>query len=126
MYTKENVEKLVAYFEKIKELKEPMTEAFSKAVEASKEKTFTVHRKGKDVEATGQHLWYEVQNLGADCEAGSVLKPLFPEVFDLSQKYNTTVNEMNAFCVKTFGINPEQMSIYDIFRIVIGINEQYK
>lgn len=127
MFTNENIKKLENIYERIDTVKVRLTHEYSLALEASKDKDFEIEREGKEkTSVKGATLWYEVSNLGADCDAGKILKPLYGEVFTQSEKYDELVKELNEFSKVTLGIDPLQMTLLDIVRISKGIIENNK
>lgn len=126
MFTNENISKLENIYERIDTVKTRLSHEFSLALEASKDTEFEIERKGEKSNVTGATLWYEVQNLGADCDAGKILKPIYGEVFTQSEKYDELVKELNDFSKTELGIDPLQMTLLDIVRISKGIIENNK
>lgn len=121
-YNKENINKLSELFAEIATLKAEIDEEYTKvSANADKRKLEVVRKDGKKQEVNEDLLWFEVKNLGAQCTAGVALKAKYPRIFELTEAHNKKVSEMEAFSIKTFGIDPVKLSMVDIFRIVDGI-----
>jgi hypothetical protein len=130
MITKEHIAKMDTFYKDIDSVKAELDNAYVIAREGAEERKQKVMRKidGKDteVEAPEDKLWYEVANLGEDCEAGKTLKAIYPKVFELSAKHNALVAEMTAYSLKEIGIDPMRITLMDILRIVDGVIEGRK
>jgi hypothetical protein len=123
MFNDTNIKKLEGFYADIDTVKAELTEEYSIALESSKDKDFTLTRKDKEVTVKGSDLWYEVQNLGANCQAGEELKKHFPKVFELSIEYDNRVNELNTFAKKELNVDPLAMTLLDVVKIAKGIIE---
>jgi hypothetical protein len=125
MITRENIKKLEEFYKQINDTKAVLDSEYSNAYEGSKERKQKIMRKidGKDVEveAPEDKLWYEVTNLGVQCQAGQVLKPIYPKVFEAVEIHEKAVAELNAYCIREIGIDPLKLSLLDIIKIVDGI-----
>jgi hypothetical protein len=125
MITKENIQKLEEFYKQINDSKSTLDSEYSNAYEGSNERKQKIMRKidGKDieVEAPEDKLWYEVVNLGTGCDAGKVLKPIYPKVFEAVDIHEKAVADLNAYCIKEIGIDPLKLSLLDIIKIVDGI-----
>lgn len=122
MFTQENVEKLEKFYSEISKLEDEFTTQYSLAIEGAKERKHTINRNEKDVEVTEDTLWYETNNLGANCDAGAFLKEKYPQVFELAEKQNTLTNEMHEFSLKELNINPTKIRMIDIIKIAQGVS----
>jgi hypothetical protein len=125
MITRENIKKLEEFYKQINDSKATLDSEYSNAYEGSNERKQKIMRKidGKDVEveAPEDKLWYEVINLGTNCDAGKVLKPIYPKVFEAVDIHEKAVADLNAYCIKEIGIDPLKLSLLDIIKIVDGI-----
>jgi hypothetical protein len=125
MITKENIQKLEEFYKQINDSKATLDSEYSNAYEGSNERKQKIMRKidGKDieVEAPEDKLWYEVQNLSVNCDAGLVLNKIYPKVFEAVETHEKAVAELNAYCIKEIGIDPLKLSLLDIIKIVDGI-----
>lgn len=121
MFNEENIKKLEYIYDKITTARLRVTNEFANALEASKDKDFTIVRNGKEVTAKGADLWYEVQNLGRECPAGEVLKPIYPDVFKYSEEHDKLLEELNIFSRAELEIDPLNITLLDIVRIAKGV-----
>jgi hypothetical protein len=125
MINRENIKKLEEFYKQINDSKATLDSEYSNAYEGSNERKRKIMRKkdGKDieVEAPEDKLWYEVVNLGTGCDAGKVLKPIYPKVFEAVDIHEKAVADLNAYCIKEIGIDPLKLSLLDIIKIVDGI-----
>jgi hypothetical protein len=125
MINKENIQKLEEFYKQINDSKATLDSEYSNAYEGSNERKQKIMRKieGKDVEveAPEDKLWFEVMNLGVNCDAGKVLRVVYPKVFDAVDTHEKAVAELNAYCIKEIGIDPLKLSLLDIIKIVDGI-----
>ena len=87
----------------------------------NKENEITIARNGKPVVVSENALWQEVWALGPESEAGGILKEMYPQAFELSAKAEAKKNEMKAFSVTKWGIDPLAMSLSDIIRIIQAV-----
>ena len=121
MYTTQTFQKLEEYFVKIDSLGAETNQLFSDYLVNSKERTHTITRNGKLVEVTEDILWYEVQNLGSQCEAYEFLKSLYPYFFAKTEEREATIVEMEKFAQAELGINALKMSLIDIIKLATGV-----
>lgn len=121
MFNEENIKTLENIYEKIETVKERLTHEYSLALENTKDNDFDIERKGVKSTVKGATLWYEVQNLGKDCEASEILKPLFPLVFELAEEHDVLVKELEVFSQTELFINPTAITLLDIVRIVNSV-----
>jgi hypothetical protein len=125
MITRENIKKLEEFYKQINDSKATLDSEYSNAYEGSNERKQKIMRKieGKDVEveAPEDKLWYEVLNLSFDSDAGRVLKPIYPKVYEAVQAHEKAVADLNAYCIKEIGIDPLKLSLLDIIKIVDGV-----
>ena len=122
-YTNEKIEKLQDFYNKLEEIKTELNSEYVNAKEGASEKVHKLTRNDKEVEVSEDMLWYEVENLGSNCEAGTILQPKYPKVFELSKQYDETVHAMNAFSIKELGVDPLKVSLIDIIRIAMAVKE---
>lgn len=130
MITKQHIKKISEFYSEINKTKETLDNEYVKAREGAEERKVKVERiennTPKEIETPEANLWYEVQNLGTNCQAGKALKPKYPKVFEAVEKHEKVVGEMNAYCIKEIGIDPLKLSLLDIIRIVEGVIEGKK
>jgi len=121
MFNKDNIKTLENIYERIETVKERLTYEYSLALENTKDRDFDIERKGVKSTVTGATLWYEVQNLGQNCEASKILKPLYPLVFELAKEHDVLVKELEVFSNTELHINPTAITLLDIVRIVNSV-----
>ena len=126
MFNKKNIKTLENIFERIETTKDRLTNEYSLALENTKDKDFHIERKGVKSTVAGNVLWYEVQNLGKDCEASKILKPIFPLVFELAEEHDLLVKELEIFSKTELYINPTALTLIDIVRIVKSVVKNNK
>lgn len=130
MIKKENIAQLEVFYKEINETKAKLDSEYSNAYEGSSERKQKIIRKfdgiDKEVEAPEDKLWFEVMNLGVNCDAGKVLKNIYPNVFDAVDKHEKVVSDLNDYCLKEIGIDPLKLSLLDIIKIVDGVIEGRK
>lgn len=90
------------------------------------ENDITISRDGQPVTIKEKNLWTEVFALGPDSDAGQILKNVYPAAFELSAEANKKSEEMKKFAIASFGVNPLEMSLSDIFRIIEAVFEMKK
>jgi len=121
MFNEKNIKTLENIYERIETTKERLTHEYSIALENTKDNDFDIERKGVKSTVTGATLWYEVQNLGKNCEAALLLKPLYPLVFELAEEHDVLVRELETFSTTELHINPTAITLLDIVRIVKSV-----
>lgn len=120
MFTQEKIEKISKFYEEIEILKSALDNEYVIAFEGSDERKRDTPTR-KDVPEN--NLWYEVQNLGDNCEAGKLLREIYPKVFECADNYNRKVSEMNAYSLKELNIDPLKITFLDIIRIAKGVKD---
>ena len=126
MFNEENIKTLENIYARIETNKERLTHEYSIALENTKDNDFDIERKGVKSTVKGATLWYEVQNLGKNCEASQILKPLYPLVFELAEEHDVLVKELETFSNTELHINPTAITLLDIVRIVKSVSENNK
>ena len=106
------------YDKQIHKLAEDINKLYSPIIATAKERKHKITRNGKEVEVREDALWYELRNLGLESEAGKFLYEKYKEILDLDIKHKNLVKEMEDYCIKEVGINPLQMSILDIIKLI--------
>jgi len=114
MTNMKQVKKLEEYHTTIQELTEKQSELLKQAQEGSAEKKITL----REQETTQDLAWYEVYNKGTDCDAANALRPLYPDVFEVTDKLNQTAQEMNDYCRTELDVDPSKMSILDVIKLI--------
>jgi hypothetical protein len=120
MFTQEKIDTISKFYEEIETLKSILDNEYIKAFEGSDERKRDTPTR-KDVPEN--NLWYEVQNLGDNCEAGKLLREIYPKVFESADNYNRKVSEMNAYALKELNIDPLKITFLDIIRIAKGVKD---
>ncbi len=123
MFTQEKINTLSEMYIELEKIKEDLDNAYEPVSFTAKDKEYTLVRNGKEVKETEDVLWYEVRNLGRNCEAGKILEPIYPQIFELSDLYNVKVQNISAYSMKELKLDPLKISFIDIIRIVDGITE---
>jgi hypothetical protein len=121
MYTNKVIEELEVMFEEIVSLGKETDVMFSEMLIGAVERNHTIIRNNKNVVVTEDILWFEVQNLGSDCEAGKYLATIYPEFFEKTKLRQGKVSTMEQFVNTNLGINALQMSLVDIIKLVKGV-----
>jgi hypothetical protein len=120
MFTQEKIDTIAKFYEEIETLKSILDNEYIKSFEGSDERKRDTPTR-KDVPEN--NLWYEVQNLGDNCEAGKLLREIYPKVFESADNYNRKVSEMNAYALKELNIDPLKITFLDIIRIAKGVKD---
>jgi polyribonucleotide nucleotidyltransferase len=123
MFTQEKINTLSKAYDELELIKADLDKAYEPVSLSAQERSYKVTRNGKEVDIAEDTLWYELRNLGTDVEsdAKTILKPLYPELFDLSELYNKKVLEISEFALKELNIDPLKISFIGIVRIVTGL-----
>jgi len=114
-----DIQKLEDFYTKIDELKAQQSELIKLAQVGQKEKKHTL--RGNEV--TEEMMWYEVFNLGAECESGKMLRETYPDVFTCVDELNATSLELKKYLKETLKVDSDRMTVLDIIRIVKAVNE---
>lgn len=112
-----NYETLEQYYIDIDALKKEQSGLLKQAQEGADSKFHS--REGKSV--SEEMLWYEVFNLGEDCLAAQTLKPIYPEVFEVSKTLNEKSLELKKYLKETLDVDSEKMTVLDIVKIVKAV-----
>lgn len=120
-FTQEKIEKVEQFYKDIAIYKKELDDEYVKAYEGSQDRKIEVERKDGKQEVREDLAWYEVQNLGAGCSSAKALRPKYPKVFELADRFNLKVAEMEAYCMKELGVDPQKLTFIDIIRIVNGL-----
>lgn len=110
----EHIEKLQTIYDEIESLKTQESEALKVAQEGAAEKKITL----REQEITQDLAWYEVMNLGSDCEAGTALKAIYPEVFEASTQTQAKFDELKKYAQEHFQVDPTKMSMLDVIKLI--------
>ena len=113
-----NTQKLEDFYTKIDELKLQQTELIKLAQVGQQEKKHTL----RNNEVTEEMMWYEVYNLGADCEAGKILRKEYPDVFTVVDELNSLSLELKKYLKEEIGVDSDRMTVLDIVKIVKSVN----
>lgn len=92
-----------------------------KLVEAKRvggENLVEVERNGEKLQVREKILWQEVFHLGADCQAGEILKKKYPEAFEQAVKQNEVVDNLHNYSNKYFGFDYTQMRLIDLIDLI--------
>jgi hypothetical protein len=96
----------------------------SDAIVAAKEhhdQEVTIARDGKPLVVKERDLWEEVYHLGPASEAGTILNEKYPEPFELSRQAEQKKEDIKAWAVEKWGINPLAMSLSDIIKLAEAV-----
>lgn len=107
-------------FSEHKSLSEQASAAILLAKE-NKDNELTIAREGRAVVVKENDLWEEVWALGPASDAGKILSEKYPDAFELSAKAEKKKEEVKAFALTRWGIDPLVMSLSDIIRIVEAV-----
>ena len=110
----EHIETLQKIYDEIESLKEKESELLKQAQIGAEERKMTLREQEVD-ESIG---WYEVFNLGADCEAGKILTERHPEVFAASKATQEKFNELKTYAQEHFQVDPTKMSMLDVIKLI--------
>ncbi len=83
-------------------------------------------KRADGVEVKEGDLWTEVFRLGADREAGKLLKKEYPEVFKAYEEEGKIADELDQTFYKEFGFNFNQMTPSRLIKFVKDICKQLK
>jgi hypothetical protein len=84
-------------------------------------------RNGRKIVVTEKDLWDEVYHLGSKCEAAMYLKTKYPQVFIADEEMSLAKENMQAFAHSYLNMDPFEMTIGAIIRLVRGIiKNEYK
>ncbi len=122
--TKKKIKDLYAIYEEMNPLIDEASELLKRA-KLNKDKKIKVKRDGKTVEVKEGDLWTEIF-YKANTDARETLKGIYPEVFEKSEQAEAKKDEMIKYSVAELGIHPEQMTLYNLIRLVEGIIEYKK
>jgi uncharacterized lipoprotein YehR (DUF1307 family) len=106
------------FYTKIDKLKTEESELLKLAQVNQKDK-FHVLR-GKQV--SEEMMWYEVMNLGKDCEAAKVLREIYPDLFKVVDELHTTHEELNKYSKEVIGVDPQRMNLLDLIKVIKAVN----
>jgi hypothetical protein len=84
--------------------------------QANKEIEITIARDGRPTVVKENDLWTEVWHLGPQCEGGTILSEKYPDAFKLAARAEAKKNDMKAFAVSKWQIDPLGMTLADIMR----------
>lgn len=118
MFTQQKIDILSRAYDELELIKADMDNAYAPISLTSKERVYKTTRDGKEIEVAEDVLWYELRNLGVKSDAGTILSPLYPQIFELSELYNKKVEEISEYAIKELGIDPLNISFIGIIRIV--------
>jgi len=114
----------IAEFHKLSDEFKELNTLASDAVAAARlhqSNEITIARDGQPVVVTEKDLWDEVWHLGPDSDAGTILKEKYPQPFELSAQTNKKKEEIKAWAVSKWGIDPLAMSLSDIIKITEAV-----
>jgi hypothetical protein len=123
MITRDQINTINATVADIHKYMELASEYLRTAQDRNKTRKHTLERDGKQIELTEKILWEEVFYTGASSQAGKILKPLHPEVFEAYAKQSEASDRLTAFCIGELGINYPQMTISDYLKLSEGLFE---
>jgi len=131
MFSNENITKLEGFYKEMHKVSDELTIEHNKALDESNEKMYKTMRKnpeGKEVEVEleGKTLWYELRNIGFESDAGRILKPQFPKVFELHEQHSKMVEDLNKWSKVELGVDPLAMTLLDVVKIAKGVVEASK
>lgn len=115
--TVEKIQKLDSIYTEISQLSKKVSDLLILA-KKNKDKELTITREGKLIQITEGRLWDEVRVLGEDSEAGTILKPLYPDVFEHSSIQRKKADELRVFCHAELGVDPSALRLIDILHLV--------
>jgi hypothetical protein len=121
MYTDKVIGELEVMFEEITSLGNETDKMFSDILLGATERNHTITRNGRQVVTTEDILWFEVQNLGSDCDAGKYLSTIYPDFFAKTKERQEKVSLMEQFVNIELGINALKMSLIDIIKLIKGV-----
>lgn len=116
MESKEIIEKIYSLNEEVKALLEKESEQYKSATEL-RDKEITITRDGKDVVCTEGELWEEIRIVGANGEAGKLLKQIYSDVFETAELREVKNKELHDFIQETLGFSFRQMGIADYMKL---------
>lgn len=122
--TQEKLAKLYQLYDELDAAKEASSDAIKEAQEGKADKKATITRKnGETVEVTEKELWDEIFYLKDRSEGWEYLKSKYPKAFETSDAVTDKLDEIRKFTHGEFGLDPNQIKLSDIFRIVEAVLE---
>jgi hypothetical protein len=114
--------------DKIKKLDKKLSEQKRKASDLlaiAKLNKDNLLKRADGVEVKEEDLWTEVFRLGADCEAGKLLKEKHPEVFEAYEEEKKIAHELDQTFFKEFGFNFNQITPSRLISFVEAIINEH-
>lgn len=112
------IAKLVELYSELEALEKDASDTLLAVKIPNKDNEHTLVRNGKRITLKEAVLWQEVLHLGADSQAGGILKGLYPIVFEKYALHNQKADELKEFTVRELGIDYNKMRVIDIIRLV--------
>ena len=119
--TKDFIKKIEGIDKKIRSNSEELNEKLPFVKKANAKKVHMVMRGEKLIELNEETLWTEVYHLGLNCPAGAVLRPLYPELFKLSEENEKLVLEQKKLQIEALGFDFTQMSFANLIKLILEI-----
>lgn len=123
MFTREILNKLHDFTQKIEEAKELASENLRTAQDRFNHVTHKLTREGKEIELTEKVLWDEVFYIGPASQAGQILEKVHPEVFEAYRKQDQLAEDLKKYCITELGIDYTQMKLSDYLKMTEGMFE---
>lgn len=101
--------------------KEILSENIKVAKDRYGDRIVALERDGKQIELKEKVLWEEVFLMGAECQAGEILKGKYPEVFEASKRENALASQLNSYCFENFGFFFSQITLTDLIDIILAL-----
>ena len=114
--TKEKLDKFFEVYGRYEKAEEEASNELSKARMNSKRR---IKYKNEFVEESV--LWDELRYVGANGEAGKILKEKYPLVFSKAEEQDKIGAECMSFCNVEMGIDFTKVRVSDIIRICMGV-----
>jgi hypothetical protein len=114
-----NIEKLQQLTGEVKDLADKFEQAYTTALERSKEKEVKYTRTdGNEVKCKEYHIWQELYHTGRGLSAHKHLEKDYKELFDLEDALNAKKKERDEFEIKEFGFKGNQMTLVDLINLI--------
>ena len=124
--TKEFIKKVVDTEEKIIENNEKLSKTLP-FVKAGNGKTIhKIIRDEKEIEIAEETLWVEVYHLGLNCPAGAILKPLYPEIFKLTEESDKLKVDIQKTEIEAMGFSFKEMTSVKLIKLIVEIVKNIK
>ncbi len=124
--TKEFIKEVEALEKELIETNEEISKIFPFIKAQNRDKLYKVKREGKEVEIKEETLWTEVYHLGLKCQAGEILKPVYPEIFELSEKTEKLKIEIQKKEADAIGFDIKTMTLLKLIKLIIAIVKNIK